>query len=269
MPAPFSARAFSLIGLLVTMLCMVVLGVILMSSLNNAMTGAGNPRAGTVRSFEDEMYLREIGRSLIVAAQSNRERLPTPADAAGARDGRLDTTANLWSLMIAQHSIQPKMLISGNEYNLLVRMDEDYDYAAYNPGAGVFWDRSFVADLGVESNASFAHMPLFGERCKRHWLKRTFASGMPLVGNRGPKDGRDDPLSSTYGRAGVWGGHALFGDGHVEFFESFTPPGLMYESQGRTFADNLYYFDDGPEGVDAMLTFTLEMTRDGPVVQHD
>ena len=49
--ARVNRSAFSMIGMLITMVCMLVLFVILMYSLNKAVTGQKTQHEGTVRSF--------------------------------------------------------------------------------------------------------------------------------------------------------------------------------------------------------------------------
>ncbi len=167
--------------------------------------------------------------------------------------------------MIARYYTVPGQLVSGNEYNPQVWPDEDYDYAAYRPAEGSFWDRRFVADLEVESNTSFAHMPLYGRRLRQQWRFMGDARSV-LLGNRGPQDGVDNPLSYTYGRDQRWRGHVVFGDGHIEFAESFTPSGLF---RGAGAPDNLFAMEEGVDGADAILAFTKKISGDGPVLQHD
>lgn len=259
---------FSLIGLLVSVVCMLVLAMFMLTALNKAMTGAGTALPGTVSSYLDKEYLRAVFQSMAVSAQTGDGRFIVPSDLARSRDRSDDTTANLFSAMLAQHYTVPGQLISGNEYNPNVWRDEDYDFAAYYPAGGVYWDPTFVADLEVESNTSFAHVPLFGERFKRSW-RFTADSRTPILGNRGPKAGVDDPNSYTYGRDGRWAGHIVFGDGHVEFIDSFTPSGLFYDEGGQRYPDNIFAMEEGESGSDAILTFTKEMTPDGPIIQHD
>ncbi len=184
------------------------------------------------------------------------------------RDDSLNTTAALFSAMIAQHYVVPGQLISGNEYSPYVWLDDDYDYTTYSPGNGTFWDPGFVADLAVLSNLSFAHMPLYGQRLRRNW-RFNAGSRTVLLGNRGPRDGVADPSSYSVGRNGIWAGHIVFGDGHLEFADTFTPTGLVFVRDGRQLADNLFAADDGPDGMDAILAFTTAITDDGPVLQFD
>jgi type II secretory pathway pseudopilin PulG len=262
-------RGFSLIGLLITVVCIIVLFTISMSALNRAVTGNGSAVSGTVRSTQDMIYLRSLHLAMMTASnETRRGRFPVPSMIAQSDDWSLNTTANLYSSMIAGNYISPDILISGNEYSPHVERISYYDYTAYNPTRGEYWDRGFQADLASRSHVSFAHMPLFGERYERHWQATSTRRGV-LIGNRGPRDGIDDPQSYSYGRSGVWGGHVLYSDGSIEFYQTFTPPGLTFERHGHVEQDNLFAMDDGPDGVDAILSFTREMTRSGPVLQHD
>lgn len=262
-------RGFSLIGMLVTLVCILVLFTISMNALNRAVTGEGSARPGTVRSTQDMIHLRGLHTAMIVAGNDTRDaRLPVASQLAGRNDWSLNTTANIYSAMIAGNYVTPEMLVSGNEYNPRVYVMNNYDYAAYAPGSGVFWDDAFQADLDRESHVSFAHMPLFGERYEKGWQANLNRQAV-LAGNRGPKDGIDDPQSFTYGRSGQWGGHVLHGDGSINFHSTFTPEGLIYQRAGERHTDNLFAMDDGPDGVDAILSFTQEMTPEGPTLQHD
>jgi hypothetical protein len=261
-------RAFSMVGMLITMVCIVVLFSLLMTSMNKAVTGEGSAKDGTVRSFEDKMYLDGIFKSMVASAGDNRNRYLTPGELGREKDITKNTTANLFSAMVMANYVPCRQLFSGNEFSGYVTEMRDYDMTLYNPQSNVFWDPSFKADLAQLSHTSFAHVPLFGERFDREW-KNTMNSAFPLLGNRGPKDGRENPQSYTYGRNGKWGGHLVFGDGHVVFVESFMPEGLAFESNGKRFPDNIFFMDDEPDGGDAIITFTKGMTKDGPVVQFD
>lgn len=260
---------YGLLGLLITLVCIVVLFAISMSALNKAITGEGSPREGTVRSVQDQMQLHALFQSMVAGSRDFREsQYITPSEVSRSGDRSEDTTANLFSAMVALQYTRPENLISGNEYNHHVVVKEDYDYTAYVPERSSFWDQTFMADLHDLSHVSFAHMPLYGERFTRGW-RATHDARTVLLGNRGPEDGEDDPYSYTYGRDGVWGGHVLYGDGHIRFHTEFTPGGLTYERDGRAQPDNLYFMDDGADGRDAVLSFTREMTQDGPVLQYD
>lgn len=258
----------SLVGMLVTLVCILVLSVVLLQGLNKAVTGEGSVQGGTVRSLEDKVQLYALMQGMTLWANERRSDLLRPSELDGRADRSLDTTANLYSAMIAQRLIQPEQLISGNEYSGYVEPYAAYDYTAYAPAAGRYWDPGFKADLEDLSHVSFAHMPLYGERLTKQW-KLTYSGSFPLFGNRGPRNGNEDPTSFTYGRNGVWAGHLVFADGHVDFVQSFTPPGIMLERNGEVLADNIFKIDDDLDGGDALLAFTKQMHPDGPELQWD
>ena len=265
-----NARGFSLIGILVSMAIMVLLFAVLVQSLSTAWSGAGSTVPNSARSIQDQFNLQQIHQLTLTSASEQRDRLPAPSliDRSFSTDD--NTTANFWSLMLTTNGMgmQTKMLISGNEHNPYVWADEDYNYDAYYPGAGVYWDPNFKADLNRDSNVSFAHLVLYGKRFDRSW--KTFGSStMPLIGNRGPRDGQPDPRSYTYGKDGTWAGFAVFADNHVAFLDTFTPGGVVFEMNGQSYADNIFALEDGPAGNDVILTFTERMTREGPVMQFD
>lgn len=264
-----AARAgFSIIGLLVSMACIAVLFAILMTSLNKAVTGQGSQQAGTVRSFEDKMYLVAIYQSMLVHANDNKGVYIVPSDVSGSRDITQNTTANLFSAMVMQGYTPPHQLISGNEYSGYVDEKMDYNFGAYSTAKKVYWDQTFQADLKNLSNVSFAHMPLFGERFDREW-RSTMSSLTPLIGNRGPKDGVNDPNSFACGRDGVWRGHIAFGDGHIDFVETPTPAILSQKPGEKGAPDNIFKMESGPNGADVILGFTRTMSKKGPELQFD
>ena len=145
-------------------------GVIMSNAMNKATTGAGSTLTGTVSSFQDKQYLRSISQTLADDAQMSGEgRFLVPSELTRRSDVNDDTTANLFSAMVAQQSLPPAQFISGNEMSPYVKLDEDYNYAAYNVTDDTYWDPEFIADLEWESNTSFAHVPLHGERLRRYW----------------------------------------------------------------------------------------------------
>jgi hypothetical protein len=261
-------KGFSLVGMLVTLVCIVVLFALLMQSLNKAVTGEGSQHEGTVRSFEDKLYLVALYQSMAVGAVDNKGKYLVPSELSGSKDISQNTTANLFSAMVMKNYTTCKQLVSANEYSGYVEEYLHYDFAGYEPNKRVFWDKGFQADLAKLSHTSFAHEPLFGKRFDREW-RNTMNGRFPLLGNRGPKDGVDNPQSWSYGRNGAWGGHVVYGDGHIDFINTFKP-GLLYEAADRTQAeDNIFAMESGPEGGDAILSFTNKLDKNGPVLQHD
>ena len=69
MPVVPVARGATMIGLLLSLVCLLVLAVISMTAINKALTGAGSTLPGTVASFEDKQYLMTIFKSMAANAQ--------------------------------------------------------------------------------------------------------------------------------------------------------------------------------------------------------
>jgi hypothetical protein len=261
---------FSLIGTLITMACLLVLMVISLNAINRAITGAGTALPGTVRSTQDMAQLYRLHQAFYIAGRDMHEsHMPVPSAMVGSDDYGLNTTANLYSALIARQYLTPELLVAANEFNPYIGPMFGYNYfAAHNPVNGIFWDMNFSADLSRRANVSFAHMPLSGERYERGW-NLDLSPRVVMFGNRGPKDGIDNPESFTYGRGGVWGGHIVYADGNIVFLQTFTPDNLRYELAGETHPDNIFAMETGPFGSDVILAFTEEMTSDGPVLQYD
>jgi hypothetical protein len=259
-----------MVGMLITMVCMVVLFTILMTSLNKAVTGEGSQHEMTVRSFEDKLYLDSLFKSMLVFSNDNKGRFITPAAMSGStsKDPSLNTTANLFSVMVMQNYAPCKQLISGNEYSGYVEEKRDYQFSALNPAQGVFWDPTFQADLAKLSNVSFAHVPLTGERLEKHWCN-TLESSIALIGNRGPRNG--DCASSRFacGRDKIWRGHMVYGDGHIDFIENTVVGKVFNQKHGVEQNDNIFSMETGPNGTDAIIAFTRAMKNDGPELQFD
>ena len=121
---------------------------------------------------------------------------------------------------------------------------------------------------GLREPGIYEHLTSYGNRLRETW-RFTVGSRTPLLGNRGPKDGVENLDSWTYGRNGKWAGQIVFGDGHVEFVETFTVNGIFFESGGQYLLDNFFRMEQGADGLDVILSFTQEMTEDGPVLQFD
>lgn len=270
-PVALRTRAFSLVGLLVTMACIVVLMAILLGGLNTAMTGAGNTIPGSVASVKDQMTLQEIFKGMLASTditgasrRSSGGGFPVPSLVQGQARRELDTSASMWSLVVMQHGVAPRMLISANERNPNVEVCEQYDFRAYDPAAGVFWDPKFKANLADGSNVSFAHVPLWGRRFDTHWAKVSLDSMFPLFGTRGPKDGDPTALSYTLGRNGRWAGHMCFADGHAEWLEDMALPGRLDAGP-----DKLFWWEEGASGGDAVIAFTRMVGPRGPTLEFD
>ncbi len=232
--------------------------------------------------MKDAAKLKTIDQAMLSFARQYRGRqLPTPGvidrlpvpgrgdvPGRGEEDITQNTTANLYSMQIMQNYFAPPLIISPVERNPNVKAKNDYAWNVYSPRDDVYWDVRFKADLTKESHTSYAHMVIFGKRKEAHWRDNQL-SEIPRLSNRGPKDGTLDPDSYTCGPHGHWVGNVVFNDSHVELLKTTTPERVRFVLNGQKKQDNLFAFDDGIGGVDAILTFTSEMSKDGPKIQHD
>ena len=255
-----SHRGFSLVGMLFSLLCLAVLLAIAMPALQQSMTGIkeeGGKAPISGWGLQDQMNLYALMQSLNAASLGSGEPFPQPSEISGSRDIADDTTANLYSVLVMQRLVPANQLVSQADF--LVDVDRDYDFTMYDPRSRVYWDPAFSADLHEDSNVSYAHMPLYGDRLRDNWSAQ-MSSSFPLFGNRGPKDGieREDSYACF---DGLWGGYVAFGDGHVDFLDS--------PSAFRRSGDGLFSIDDEARHSDAILGFTELMNSDGPVLQWD
>ena len=133
----FTHRAFTLIGIMVSMVIMLVLSVLLLNGLNDATTGQKSAKVGTVASLKDKQYLRGLFQGMAYShndlSGSRNSYYLTPSIVAGDDDISHNTTANLYSAMIIQRYTVPQNLISGNEFSPYINPDEDYNMHAYDP----------------------------------------------------------------------------------------------------------------------------------------
>ena len=260
-------RAFSMIGMLMTLLCMFMLMAIAIPAIQQSMTGLkedGGKVPVSGWGMQDQVNLYALMQGLNTTGLSTGEGMPVPSEVSGSRDSSEDTTANLYSLLIMQRYVSPEKLVSKADY--MVDPDDDYDWSVYDPREGIYWDSSFSADLADISNVSYAHMPLYGDRLKDHWgANMSLSSRFPLFGNRGPEDGIETEESYAC-FDGKWGGYVAFGDGHVEFLGSPSAYRGNLKSGG---VDGLFSIDDTRRHSDAILGFTSRMRSDGPVLQWD
>ena len=238
------------------------------------------------RSVRDAAQLRQIHVALATFARDFDGLYPSPGrinrrpvdlggqlrdvPGRGEPDTARDTTANLYSALIMTNYFTPRFVVSPVERNPNVEVHETYDWAVYSPIDDVYWDEEFKADLQELSHVSYAHLVLYGKRIEIRRRDPDDAA-FPVLGNRGPRDGRIDPRSYTCGPHGHWTGHIVYNDGRVVMERTTAPEGVTFFGgpDGVRKPDNLFAFDDGVAGVDAILTFTKRMTDDGPVVQFD
>jgi hypothetical protein len=103
----------------------------------------------------------------------------------GAEDPARNTTANLFSSLIAQNFFAPEILISPVERNPRIEIDSDYDHNAFKPADDVYWDPAFAADLETGSNVSYAHMPLWGKRGRDQWRDTVTPASLKFLNEQG------------------------------------------------------------------------------------
>lgn len=242
----------------------------------------GSPTAVS-RMLRDAEQLRQIHQGMLLGAREADGRYPQPGDVRRhpiERDGELiyiprsgrpdpsqDTTANFYSLLVMHRYVGADQLVSPGDRSPLVKPIEQYDFDAYDPSRGVFWDDALAADLEHNSHVSYAHDLLYGERVRRHW-RADAPPNRPVIGSRGPRNGTPDPASYTCDHQGNWRGVIVDNANNYEHLEHFTPANL-FVGEDRNVPDNIFRIDDGAEGEDVILTFTLEITPDDPIIQHD
>lgn len=227
--------------------------------------------------LKDGSQLRGIHQSwLIFASEFNGvfpipgwiRRLPVMQDGVetiipgqGDLDISQNTTANLYSALIMQNYFSPQLCVGPTEPSGMVFIHDTYNWELYDPYTNVYWDDAFAADLTTGSNVSYAHKPLSGSWIETGWSE-TLSESFVVLGNRGPRDGIHDQKSITnaiHGQYYYWSGNIIFSDNHVKVSNSFTLKNK----------DNIFRSEEEYGDQDAFLTFTKQMTTEGPIVQWD
>jgi hypothetical protein len=249
-----------------------------------ALGGGGNGEETLTRRIRDARYAKQIHKAMILYSRDANgvyprpgliDRLPVTINrrtedipGRGAEDVALNTTANLFSAMIAQNYFTCEMAVSPVDRNPKAAVFEGYDFDAYDPIRDAYWDDRFAADLETGSNVSYAHMPMFGGRAKAQWRETTDRT-WPILGNRGPLAGEPDWRSYTCGPHGSWAGHVVFQDNRVALLETMTPDEVVYELKELERPDNIFAMETGSGGSDAILTFTRKIATTSLEIQHD
>ena len=291
-------HGFTLVELLVVMAIIALLIGLLLPALAKARAQA--------QLTKDQAQVKEIHQSWIVFSRELDGHLPTPGlidrlpdlvlamdvPGRGPEDLTMNTTPNLYSVCIMRHYFTPQMCFSPTEPSGRVIYKDDYKFTYYDPlgtntecetsdvGPDCYWDPTFKAALNPElqslSNTSYAHMPIAGERKKRHW-RDTMDSRFAMIGTRGVIDGSLEPedyyASVTlefHGGSKEWVGNVAFNDNHTERLDTFFPEGLTYQIGENTIADNIFKDDTGdgdggtqPDGgFDIWLVIYLEISDD-------
>jgi prepilin-type N-terminal cleavage/methylation domain-containing protein len=241
-------RAFTLVELLVVIVIIALLIGLLLPALAKARKNAA--------SLKDKTQIQQIHKGTITFANENKDRMPVPgqinrlADAGlgqqipglGDEDFTLNWTAPLFSALIAQQFFNPELCLGTTEVNPKVRMKQDYNFSAYNVSADNYWDTTFVSDLALVSNTSYAHMSLVGNRKKLNW-RNNQSSGVAAFGTRGTggtygpqalggavtgNEYDRSPTLQLHGPSQQWFGHVCFNDNHTETLDTFFAPLSVY-----------------------------------------
>lgn len=213
------------------------------------------PRALAL-SLKDKTMMMQVHKSTLAFAQENSGRFPAPglmSSTSADHDYSVNHSAPFYSYMIAMNLINADLLVSPVEVNKSVRVKSDYNYDAYTPLAGSYWDPTFqvrIDDPKIGSNASYAHMSDCGDPRGTgnvgwsHSMQTMFA----VFGTRGPRDGATSgpeydrsPTLRFMGPKNQWMGNIVFNDNHVETLNSFIVN--RKDDNGNPFDDNFFKLD--------------------------
>ncbi|MEL7485130.1 MAG: hypothetical protein AAFN41_12365, partial [Planctomycetota bacterium] len=243
------------------------------------------------RKAQDASQIRNILKGFDVWANDNDSFyvLPSVLDAANStveteEPLEKDNTGNIFSILIAEGTLQPGDFISPVETNLEVEADTGYN-RENDTGAGestlvefYLWDTGFAGvtaeegtgggderdrvDGVVKGNNSYAHLAPFGAR-RSQW-KQGGGSGVALMSNRGTDytwngtsweiteigipgvTGFDSNTLEFYSPDDSWAGNIGFGDGRVAFESQADPDGLRVaiNNGASTIPDNVFANED-------------------------
>jgi len=210
-------NGFTLIELLVVISIIALLIGILLPALQRAKRNAGALRDGT--------QLKQIHTGLVTWATQNNGRFPVPSviDQDGFTEGqqitqpgqedmeayRKDRTGSIFSLMIFNNIITPEIMVSPNEPNNNIVVDDDYQFGRLQQGdaneeALALWDTSFsgtpyederafdvaqttLGGLAIKfGNVSYAHTPVVRGTARYGYWRDTLNARHAVLANRGP-----------------------------------------------------------------------------------
>ncbi|MDP7071038.1 MAG: hypothetical protein QF561_06795 [Phycisphaerales bacterium] len=258
-------RGFTIVGLLVVIVIILVLYSLTFESLKGIQTGTAEDGSAVPASkgrLTDMFQLQQLAQTMTLSGLGGGELFPRPSELTG--DVEDDITASVYSLMIAQRLVSPESLVSPlDEANVEAA---DYQWGSWGPRDGAAWDETFAADLDDLTNVSYAHLVLYGDRVA-HWSSRKLDSTMPIFSNRGPRNGEASEASLTcHPETGRWTGYTAFGDGHVALLQDISNARRRPRSGG---VDGFFSIDDEDRHADAIIGFTSGMDAEGPTLQWD
>lgn len=277
-------KAFTLIELLVVIAIIALLVGLLLPAISKAQRNAKTVRDGS--------QLKEMHKTLLIFADSQGGRMPTPGlinrlpvgglqlPGTGDEDHTQNHTANIYSVLIAQNYFNPDICVGPTEVNTNIKVKQDYNRAMYNPTNDVYWDPTFRADMTLTngSNTSYAHMALINRRKAVKW-RNTGDAGTPHLGTRGTggsftgptgfggqggsitgNDYSRSPTLELHGPMREWQGNVAFGDNHVELLTTFFPDLTAFDAGNNTGKkrDNIFSCEFGGQNQsDAWLTINV------------
>lgn len=262
-------QGFTLIELLVVMGIIALLLSILLPALSST------KRRSVM--LKDATKLRQIHTAWLTWSRSFEGRFPTPGlidrvgsqPGEGAEDLSKNSHANLYSACIAANYFSPQMTVCEAESSANVAVLSTYDFNAYKPNLGVYWDSAYKADLATTSNLSYATLHLDGPRKSREW-RESLNSRFAVLANRGVRDGLyDDAVYATsktlaiHGDRRSWDGNVCFNDNHIAIASAFTLEGPAKLGANQDVSDNLFRADPEGNGQDIWLTMISSVSTSG------